>query len=265
MSTDLAGGHVLAWLAVSMMLYAAATNLAWAARSGTTPGWWPAWAASARAEAVAFAGYMLGVPVLAVWMRVPGLHAANLGLPMPDAPPGSAGDGIAWASVAAVAAGSVAAWAMVAGGRWWYHVHADGARRLAFRMPEPALAGHLALAALWQEAHWAFFRAGALSLGLGGHRTAGVFLALGLLGIEAWMNPATRAAIHDVDALAERARHASLAVLSALLFVLTGNTLACLAGHLITGLALAACGLVALPEPDSAPPPEIGVIEPTVV
>ncbi|RIL09439.1 hypothetical protein DCC79_11050 [bacterium] len=261
------GGHVLAWIVVAMLLYALATNLMWAARhAARVPWWWPSWANARHAEATAYGLYMLGIPVAAVLWRVPGLHAANLGLPMPDAAPMAAtGAPGPWATAAMLASGAVATWGIVAGGRWWHAVATGGARAMTVRAPGPALVGHVALAALLHEAHWAFFRAGALSLGLGGHRTAGVFLGLGLLGIEAWMNPAARAAVHDEEALAVRARTASLAVLSALLFVLTGNTLVCLAAHLATGLGLAASGLVTVPEPEPASPTEIGAIEPTVV
>lgn len=265
---------LLEWIVGSIALLAAMTNVRWALAHAHAPASRaPRWLVSREAAAVARGLYLFGIPVLAMALRIPGLHAGNLGIPTPESlDRGWRAIGLDAGTLVTAGLWSAAAVATIAAGRWWLARGATVRPMLALRAPAAKRIGTLALAALLWEVHWAFVRAGALSIGLD-NRTAAVFLGLGLLGIEAWVDPATRAAIHDEDAMARRSLTAVLAVLSAIVFLATGSSLACLLGHLLAGAALIVISpsdTTSVGALDPAPPadaggPDIGAIEPTVV
>ena len=84
----------------------------------------------------------------------------------------------------------------------------------------------------YREAHWAFYRA--LLVLLLRDPYAGAFLALALSLAETLADPATRYGLRTVAGAADFARTAGLAVLSTLLFVVTGTSWLGVAAHLIT-------------------------------
>jgi hypothetical protein len=118
-----------------------------------------------------------------------------------------------------------------------------------WRRPSAYGLGALVLAALAAETHWAFFRAGALSIGLR-NPVAAVYAALAILALEAWANPWRRTAMNDAWYAERLSRGASLAILSATTFLLTASTPLCFAAHLIArGL-----GEMATPGAEEWPP-----------
>jgi hypothetical protein len=261
---------VLVWIIVSLLIYALVVNGVWMIRhaqaldtSGFAGFERSRWAAAARAM------YLLGIPILAMALRVPGLSAAALGLP-PAGTLDQASDvllltltlALATALVLAVVVGVV-----VAGSDLWFRWSQDRPAQLASRRLTPFSFGTLALGALCLEAHWAFFRAGPLALGLQ-NETLAVYLGLGILGLEAWVNPAARAARGDPEAMGGHARSAALAVLSMSVFLATGSSLACLAAHIATATGWALAGIPAVEAaapPTPAGPGSLESIEPTVV
>lgn len=84
----------------------------------------------------------------------------------------------------------------------------------------------------YREAHWAFYRALLVLLLRDLH--TGAFLALALSLAEMLADPATRYGLRTTARAAEFARTASLAVLSTLLFAVTGTSWLGIAAHLIT-------------------------------
>lgn len=261
---------VLVWIIVSLLIYALVVNGVWMLRhaqaldtSGIAGLGSSGWAAGARGV------YLLGIPILAVALRVPGLSAAALGLPPAgtlDQPTGALlltlARGLATALALAAAVGVV-----VAGSELWFRWSQDEPGRMTSRRIGPAAFGYLLLGALCLEAHWAFFRAGPLSLGLQ-NETLAVYLGLGILGLEAWINPASRAALGDPEAMGGQARSAALAVLSMSVFLATGSSLACLAAHIAVATGWSLVGTQA-GEPEApaanAGAGAIDAIEPTVV
>jgi hypothetical protein len=261
---------VLAWITAALLLYAVVVNGLWLLRHG--PRRYATWLDPIESSHAATLGrglYLLGIPVLAVALRVPGLSAPVLGLPAPgvlDQPRDvllqAIGRGSLWSLGLAAAVGA----AVVAGDLWYRRSMARPARLTRGRLT-PAGLGVLALGALCLEAHWAFFRAGLLSLGLQ-NQTLAVYLALALLGLEAWINPATRAALGDPEALAPRTRTAALAILSGSVFLATGSSLASLLAHVIAASAWMLAGFAVIAadaQTVAAPAQGIDAIEPTVV
>jgi len=297
---------LLVWLGVSLATYAVVLNAAWIVRHLSdaairSPGRFD----DPRMNVSLRAAYWLGVPAAALALRVPGLRASNLGLPPVEAMGGPWFDRLAGFGptlALALALAVFVLFVMLASHAWFERSRARAettrseADPPALRRQSPApttparpglspRAGHrevarvrvsrltpadwgwLALGALCLEAHWAFFRAGALSLGFD-NATLGVFLALGLLGLEAWADPAARGAWHDGAALARHALGASLATLSALVFLVTGSFAACLAAHLVAGAGFALSPATAGNrdvEPATAGGDDLPAIEPTVV
>ncbi len=74
---------------------------------------------------------------------------------------------------------------------------------------------------VYQEAHWAFYRSAPL-LAVDG-RAKGIALGLGIVALEAWLNPAWRAAWRHPGRAATALRAAGLAVMMAVVFGVTGN------------------------------------------
>ncbi|MFQ5460466.1 MAG: hypothetical protein ACE5EL_06695, partial [Anaerolineae bacterium] len=111
-------------------------------------------------------------------------------------------------------------------------------------------AGALALETGALEAHWAFFRAAVLTVGLS-DTGAAVFIALGLLALEAWSDPRRRAAIRDPIAAHRLAVQGCAAIMSGLVFLATGSTPVCMVAHLAlrSGLLTAGVGEVPMPLP----------------
>ncbi len=261
---------VLAWISASLLVYAVVVNGLWLLRHGRRGH--AAWLDSSEASHVATVArglYLLGIPVLAMALRAPGLSAPVLGLPVPgvldqprDALMRALGLGSLWALGLAVVVA-----AAVVGGDLWYRQSLGRPAGLVRGRLSAATLGYLALGALCLEAHWAFFRAGFLSLGLE-NRTLAVYLALALLGLEAWINPAARAALGDPDVLAPRSRTAALAILSMSVFLATGSSLACLLAHVVAASAWLLAGIAAATTevPSTAPAAQgADAIEPTVV
>lgn len=74
---------------------------------------------------------------------------------------------------------------------------------------------------VYQEIHWAFYRSAPL-LSLD-DRAQGIALGLGLIALEAWLNPAWRALWRHPNRAPMALRTAGLAVLMAVVFGVTGN------------------------------------------
>jgi len=252
---------VLIWMAALLVANAAVVNGVWMLRHapsaylrGLERYDTPLWASLARGA------YLLGVPVIAVALRAPGLRADTLGLPVVDA--------LGWPADLAPAAADLAVTLGLAGlvfgavwaGRVWFRRALAQPVVLALRRPASASMGPIALEALLLEAHWAFFRAGLLSLGLE-NATLALFAGPGLLGFEAWLNPATRAAHRDAEATLRCVPVAALAILSTWVFVATGSSVWCLAGHLVASTGW----VVVEPAETGAEPRAVPTaIEPTV-
>lgn len=110
-----------------------------------------------------------------------------------------------------------------------------GQVRLRFS-PQPWWA--LLVDGLYLEVHWAFYRAG-LAAALGDLYT-GVFAGLGLVCLEAALDPFWRAGWRDERQVAGRWLRTALALVSALLFLLARNLWGCLAVHWVLEMAVRA-------------------------
>jgi hypothetical protein len=116
--------------------------------------------------------------------------------------------------------------------RAWYEQSHGRDWRPTFRRPRVDEIGHVALVALLLEAHWALYRAGALSVASRSAALA-VYLSLALLAVEAWSNPRTRLSHETRSGVWRQARTASLAIASGTVFLVTGNSILSLIGHLL--------------------------------
>jgi len=74
---------------------------------------------------------------------------------------------------------------------------------------------------VYQEIHWAFYRSAPL-LAMD-DRAQGITLGLGIVALEAWLNPAWRERWHHPHLAATALRTAGLAVIMAVVFGITGN------------------------------------------
>jgi hypothetical protein len=88
---------------------------------------------------------------------------------------------------------------------------------------------------LYLQVHWAFYRAG-LAVALG-DLYAGVFAGLALTYLEGALDPFWREGWRQQSQVAGRWLRAALALLAALLFLLTRNLWVCLAAHGVVELA----------------------------
>jgi hypothetical protein len=89
---------------------------------------------------------------------------------------------------------------------------------------------------LYQEAHWAFYRAGPI-LWLDDFYW-GSFFGLLLALIEGWSNPRVRANVRDVTRADAPLWSGSIAIVSAIVFIFTQNAWYCLIVHLFLDLGL---------------------------
>ena len=92
------------------------------------------------------------------------------------------------------------------------------------------------LEAIYQEAHWAFYRCGPI-LWLGDFYW-GSFIGLALALIEGWSNPFVRTNIRDITRADAPLWTGSLAIISVLTFNYTQNTWYCLVAHLLLNFGL---------------------------
>lgn len=284
----------LSWTLLTVLLYALGSNLDWMLRSApraSTPSLAPLQAQLQNPETRHRLRllFLLGLPALALLLRIP--PPAAIGLPIPGPESGlapwtwqAAGDA-PWPRDFLTTIGLALATAalLLAADSW--QAAADGRRRgrIAAVWPRVAAVGPAALDALALQAHWALLRAGLVSLGLDRPGLV-MFLALGLIGLEAWSNPWLRARANDPPELARVSQTAVLGILSGLVFLQTGSSLWALCAHLLVVLALlslqpgawlgaggsrspAAGGQPALggAEPRGLPRREAEPIEPTVV
>lgn len=90
--------------------------------------------------------------------------------------------------------------------------------------------------AIYQEAHWAFYRAGPI-LWLSDYYW-GSFIGLALNLIEGWTNPTVRANIRDITRADAPLWAGTLSIISVLIFVYTQNTWYCLLVHLTLNFIL---------------------------
>ena len=218
---------LLYWVGASVLACALITNLAWWLRSRVplSP-----FAQDVLVQVARFLFY-LGVPYLALggWPQPPLrglLSLEDLGL------------------VGAHPRWPVTRWLSAAGTGAWLGLGAflilllawrsarHGAIRLHFS-PRPWWA--LLVDGLYLQVHWAFYRAG-LAVALGDVYN-GVFAGLGLVYLEGVLDPFWRAGWREQANVAGRWLRAALALVSALLFLLTRNLWVCLGVH--WGLELA--------------------------
>lgn len=90
--------------------------------------------------------------------------------------------------------------------------------------------------AIYQEAHWAFYRSGPI-LWLDDYYW-GSFIGLALNLIEGWSNPTVRVNIRDITRADAPLWAGSLAIVSVLIFIYTQNTWYCLLVHLTLNFVL---------------------------
>ena len=150
----------------------------------------------------------------------------------------AAGVGLGWGVVALVL--MVLAWTMA------NRRNLDTSLRFA-----PTRGWAVLLGVLYLQVHWAFYR-GALTVMLD-DAYAGAFLGLGLVYLEWGLNPFWRQGWGQASRAAVRWLRASLALVTALLFLLSRNLWVCLAVHLLIEYALRQLGRERIPHESSAP------------
>jgi len=218
---------LLYWVGGSILACALATNLAWwlRSRSSLRPVLQDALVQVAR-----FLFY-LGIPYLALggWPRPPfsGLFSLeDLGFP---------GANLRWSATRWLGAAGTGIWVALAAFlvlllAW--RSASRGTVRLGFP-PRPWWA--LLIDGFYLQVHWAFYRAG-LAVALGDLYT-GVFAGLGLVTLEWALDPCWRQGWREQSQAAERWLRAALALVAALLFLLTRNLWVCLGVHWALELA----------------------------
>jgi hypothetical protein len=211
------------WVLASVLAYAAGTSLVWRVSSrGAARRPYDQW----LVEVARFLFY-LGIPYLALggWPRRPyqGLLAPeDMGL----VGPGSAWPANRWLEAVGTGFG-LALLALIVLLVAWNQAHQIGlGRGLGF---SPRAWWLLLVEGLYLEAHWAFYRS-ALAVTLG-DLYAGVFWGLGVVFVEWACNPLWREGWRQPAESAALWLRAALALLSALLFLLTRNLWVCLGVH----------------------------------
>ncbi len=219
---------LLFWILGSILLYALGTNLLWLARSSnfwrSPTGRWPV--------QVGRFFLFLGIPYLALggWPRQPfqgllsldDMGMVGLGVRWPvDRWLESAGTGLGIGLLA------VAALALA-----WVGAR-RGPDRPWLRFP-PRPWWLLLVDVIYLEVHWAFYR-GALAV-LTGDVYAGVFLGLSLVYLEWSLSPYWRSGWQQENRVAGQWLRAALALVVALIFLLTRNLWVCLGTHLLLEL-----------------------------
>jgi hypothetical protein len=229
-SSILSPSPLLWWLIASVLAYTAGTTLAWYVRRR---GAWRAPYDQWLEEGVRFVFYLV-VPYLALggWPRQPyqGLLApGDMGL----VGPGPAWPASRWLESAGTGLALALGTLIVVLVAQTQATRAAGEDALGFP-PRPWW--RLLVDGLYLEVHWAFYR-GALAVMLG-DLYAGVFGGLGLAFVEWGLNPSWREGWRQPSSAASLWLRAVLALLSALLFLLTRNLWVCLAIHLLLTVIL---------------------------
>jgi hypothetical protein len=212
----------LTWILVPLVGAAVFWNLAWYARESQTPALarlleladrpppWPT---------VAWGLYLAAVPMVALALRV--VTPERMGLQGPTS--------AATAGVAIAIAVSIAAFLLAT--RQWFYRATRRPRTMAVTGHDARTVGNMALFALFLELHWAFFRAGLLSLGFD-RASLAVFLALGVLAIEAWSDPRRRGDLDEPETASNLAEGAALAILSSVTILVTASSILALVLHI---------------------------------
>lgn len=219
---------LLAWTLGSILAYAVSTNLWWLFRAGR----WPQSPYGRGLEHVARFLFFVGIPYLALggWPREPFqglLSLEDMGLVGLSA----RWPATRWLSAAgtALGLGLVACLLLVLA---WANAQRSAAdSRLRF-LPRPWWT--VLVEILYLEVHWAFYR-GALALA-SGDGYAAVFLGLGLVYLEWGLNPFWRWGWRSAAESTEQWLRAAVALVVALIFLLTCNWWLCLAVHLLLEL-----------------------------
>jgi hypothetical protein len=219
----LASSPLLLWVVASVLVYAAGTSLAWHVRRRDS---WRVPYDQWLVEGARFIFYLV-VPYLALggWPRQPyqGLLApADMGL----VGPGPAWPASRWLEAAGTGLGLGLLALLVLLVARSQATRAGGGDAFGF-FPQPWWL--LLVDGLYLEVHWAFYR-GALAVMLG-DLYAGVFLGLGLAFVEWSLNPSWREGWCQPSRAASLWLRAAVALLSALLFLLTRNLWVCLGMH----------------------------------
>ncbi|MBS1252670.1 MAG: hypothetical protein MAG451_01711 [Anaerolineales bacterium] len=206
----------LLWLAGSALLCVGVTNAAWASRDVVRRVSW-ALTASIAAGVARFAFYV-GIPYAALLAGIVTLTSLGLG-PAPSR--GVLNQGALVAGGAVILMGAV-------GWRYRREVIALGDAPGPLLGPVRQVAGRpwswvwLLITVIHQQVHWAFYRA--LPLLILDDRYAGGFVGLGLVLLEAYADPRVRRDLADPGEAEFLLLSASLAVVTTVLFVLTGTS-----------------------------------------
>lgn len=200
----------LAWLAGSVLLYVLGTNVAWTLR-------WVPWTASASllAGLVRFAFYV-GMPYVALLRGV--ISLTSLGLV----------EALQRSSLyqgAFVAAGAVILMGLIG---WHYRrevISLDGGTGPLLQATRQVLGQPwgwvlVLVTVIYQQIHWAFYRA--LPFLILDDRYTGAFLGLALVLLEAYASPRVRSDLADPARAEFLLLSAGFAVMTTVLFVLTG-------------------------------------------
>ena len=235
------------WLGGSLLLAVVWANLAWffrRPRDGAVGGFVAElvdWRFSPGLLQVLRLLYYVGVPFAALlWgqdavvRRLLGLQSLELPAGPSASAVGQAGVPVAanwldWARDLGWAAGlGLGTWAFLALG-WWAYRRAVAGAGDPGGLSVPEGSGWVFLReAACHEVHWAFYR-NAPILAVGGYW--GIWLGLGLVGLEAVLNPAWRAGLADPERVPRQLLRLALAVISGVLFLLTENLWLALAVH----------------------------------
>jgi hypothetical protein len=223
-----ASSPLLFWIAASLLVHTLATNLCWPFRSA-------AFCRSRYGRAVAQVGrfvFFLGIPylVLGGWPRRPFqgiLSLEDLGLVGLDA----RWPLTRWLDAAGTTVGLGVVILLFLSVAWINARQAAGVHRISFSS-EPWWA--VVAGVLYLEIHWAFYRS-ALVTSLNSLHS-GVFLGLGLVYLEWGLDPFWRQGWQPDSQPAARWLQATLALIVALLFLLTRNLWLCISFHLLVEL-----------------------------
>ena len=191
--------------------------------------------------------FYIGVPLAALMLGSAGVGGVNeryLGVVVGSEIGGGLADTwLDWAERAGVAAAmAIGAWAVLA--LCWSGYSRALVRGQITPAPAPHASGWILLReAAFCEVHWAFYRnAPAYTLaGLGGlsaDQYWSVWWGLGLVALEAALNPAWRREMLDAERAPAQLQKASLAVVSAVLFGMTYSLLLAVAVHWAVGWGL---------------------------
>jgi hypothetical protein len=216
------------WILGSILAYAVGANLVWLSRSRKLT-------RSLYGRGLKQIGrflFFLGIPYLALggWPRLPFqglLSLEDLGLVGLNA----RWPATRWLDAAGTSVGLGLA-ALVLLSLAWVNAHRRAHSPWLRFTPQPWW--EVLVDILYLEVHWAFYRS-SLAVAMDALYPA-VFLGLGLIYLEWSLNPFWRRGWHSESPAAERWLRAALAVIVALVFLLTRNLWACLGLHLLLEL-----------------------------